>query len=150
MRWVAAETPHSRTDAVTTDRQRASPARGVEDINTIAPPPVRRAHRLDVETPEPNLTPARTISKEVQTTEPIVAHAVPMPAARLTQSLPTPLAPVARDEVVEVSIGAIHVRVDAPQLQTVARPSASPPGPARRATASQARSALSRRALRRI
>jgi hypothetical protein len=147
MRWVAAETPHARTDApLTMDRQLASPDRGVEDLNTIAP----RAHRLDVETPEPNATPARTISKEVKTTEPIVAHAVPMPAARLTPSLPTPVAPVARDEVVEVSIGAIHVRVDAPQVQTVARPSASPPALARRATASQTRSALSRRALRRI
>jgi hypothetical protein len=150
MRWVAAETPHARTDAVTTDRQLASPDRGVDDVNTIAPPPVSRAHRLDVETPEPNATPARTISQEVKTSEPVVAHAVPMPLARLTPSLPTPVAPVARDEVVEVSIGAIHVRVDAPQVQTVARPSASPPAPARRATASQARSALSRRALRRI
>ena len=59
---------------------------------------------------------------------------------------PEPVAPLARDEVVEFSIGAIHVRVDAPAAQTVARPATTP----RAVPAPPPRSALSRRALRRI
>ena len=149
MRWVA-EMPQARTVApMTTERQPSSLEIGVERPVTIASPPVSRAHRLDVETPGPDATPTLQISREVTREEPVVAQAVPMPVARPTP-WPTAKAPVARDEVVEVSIGAIHVRVDAPQVQTIANPAPPPPAPARRAATSEARSALSRRALRRI
>jgi hypothetical protein len=66
-------------------------------------------------------------------------------------SLIVPIPQSPRDEIVEVSIGAIHLRVDAPTPHTVARPAASPPAiTARTANAMPQRSALSRRALRRI
>ncbi|WP_028628091.1 hypothetical protein [Metapseudomonas resinovorans] len=57
----------------------------------------------------------------------------------------------AREETLEISIGAIHLRVEAPSPQTVARPVA-PPARAQQPTtpASSTRSGLSRRALRRF
>jgi len=55
----------------------------------------------------------------------------------------------AHDEVTEISIGAIHLRVDAPAAQTVVH--APAPSPATlRAPAASARLSLARRALRRI
>jgi len=55
-----------------------------------------------------------------------------------------------RDDVVEVSIGSINVRVDAPAAHTVARPATPPPVAPRHAARAGSRSTLSRRALRRI
>ena len=78
------------------------------------------------------------------------------PQRRVSQPatlLPAPVtpAPVPRDETFEISIGAIHLRVEAPTAQTVAR-SPAPPVTAPRAPAlpPSPRSALARRALRRI
>lgn len=102
------------------------------------------------------------------------AAPAPMPDHAPVRPLPTgPLAPIAsvrespddvdrragehperaastRDERVEVTIGAIHLRVEAPAARTVA--SAAPPAPAAGAVPppSTARSALARRSLRRI
>lgn len=59
----------------------------------------------------------------------------------------------ATEEPLAISIGAIHLRVDAPAAQTLARPATPPaPAPAQRpaAPASPSRSGLSRRALRRL
>lgn len=75
------------------------------------------------------------------------------PLARAAEREPTPIAPpTPRDEPVEISIGAIHLRVDAPAAQTVARTPPAPPAAASRAasTPRTERSALARRALRRI
>lgn len=57
----------------------------------------------------------------------------------------------ATEEPLAISIGAIHLRVDAPAAQTQARP-ATPPAPAQRPAAPEcpSRSGLSRRALRRL
>jgi hypothetical protein len=78
----------------------------------------------------------------------IAATALPIRASAVA---PAPLPRLAGDEVVEVSIGAIHVRVDAPPAQTIARPALTPAAGTPGAAATRpARSALSRRALRRI
>lgn len=64
---------------------------------------------------------------------------------------PVTASPSPRDELFEISIGAIHLRVEAPTPQTVARVP-PPPSAAQRAAGPTItpRSALSRRALRRI
>jgi hypothetical protein len=86
------------------------------------------------------------------------ANAVPLPAQVVRMEPPEPdrsaahSAPLA-DEIVEISIGSIHVRVDAPAPQTIARaaPAAVPASPAPSLSERAAgRSALARRALRRI
>lgn len=79
----------------------------------------------------------------------------PIPARPLITSPATlraePAAPASpRDDSVEVSIGAIHVRVDAPPTQTVARTPPAPPSPRAAHAPRPERSTLSRRALRRI
>jgi hypothetical protein len=56
--------------------------------------------------------------------------------------------PATHDETVEISIGAIHLRVDAPPPQTVAQTLAPPPRPP--ADRPPPRSSLTRRALRRL
>jgi hypothetical protein len=150
MKWVAADTPHAIPQIVT-HTEPSSPIGGEENTGTITPAPALHEHRGEVETTRSNVTLERRPIRTREAGDPIDVHAVPKSSARPTPALPTAVLPSARDEVVEVSIGAIHVRVDAPQVQTVTRPAASPPAPARRATAeSTARSALSRRALRRI
>ncbi|WP_166359383.1 hypothetical protein [Pseudomonas akapageensis] len=71
------------------------------------------------------------------------------PAALLTAPI-TP-APVPRDEPIEISIGAIHLRVEAPTAQTQVRSPAAPTtAPRAPAPTTPPRSALARRALRRI
>ena len=81
--------------------------------------------------------------------EPMPVLVLPARSPRVAAAVPP--APFARDEVVEVSIGSIHVRVDAPAAQTVARSAATSPAAARRAaTETSQRGGLSRRALRRI
>lgn len=158
IRWVAAGTPEARPDRAvgpTGDSEPAIPAGrhstfiAHPDISTTA---TMRPHRDEdggkVEsvkrapaTPAPSDVPADVPPrKPVQIQASLVS---PPPAA--------PVAPPAHDEIVEVSIGTIHVRVDAPPAQTVARPAPMPAGSVPGAAASRpARSALSRRALRRI
>ena len=121
MQWVAADTQHARSVAqVVPPRGQSLPAPG-EEAGVIPTTQTLGERGVDI----PPQTPA---------------HATPA----------VPDTPLARDEVVEISIGAIHVRVDAP-AQTIASPAATPPAAARRGTtATPPRSALSRRALRRI
>jgi hypothetical protein len=121
MRWVAADPGRA---AVT-----ATPG--------AAPPAAARAGR------EPPAQGAPRVPGEpVRAGDFLPGFARPVPA-------PAAMAPPAHDELVEISIGTIQVRVDAPSVQTVAPPPA--PGPAAAPPASaHTRSALARRALRRI
>jgi hypothetical protein len=152
MRWVAADAQNVRTPAhVVTP---PDPPLAIGD-HVRAEATDRRPQRLELPTievaPPPTTTtsgPAPSKAVEVR----VPAEVLPVPNRR-TPPAPTlaPQPPLARDEVIEVSIGAINVRVDAPAAQTVARPAAPAPAPVtRRATSPIARSALSRRSLRRI
>ncbi len=97
-----------------------------------------------VATPEPRAAPVQPGAREpAQAPSPVVGAARPG-----TTAPPEPRMPAVRDEIVEVSIGAIHVRVDAPAMHTADWPAPPPAMP--RAAALAPRSALSRRALRRI
>jgi hypothetical protein len=72
------------------------------------------------------------------------------PPARIIGTAPAVsgrVAPTVADETVEISIGAIHVRVDAPVPQALAAPAPAARLPSARSVAG---SALSRRALRRF
>ena len=94
----------------------------------------------------------RDATRVADANEPIRAA----PAARLQATAHEPLESglrASRSDAIEVSIGAIHVRVDAPPAQTVARPAAPPALPIDRAPAASRAphsSRLARRALRRI
>ncbi|MDH4606948.1 hypothetical protein [Pseudomonas sp. BN102] len=79
------------------------------------------------------------VALPIQATEPARRHAEP--EAQVSEA----------EELLEISIGAIHLRVEAPAPQTLARP-ATPAAPAQQpaASASPTRSGLSRRALRRL
>jgi hypothetical protein len=120
LRWIAADTLQKRT-----------PARGAASTTTTAS--LDRVAEANPTPPGARLaSPAQPVVGERQSVQAV--------AAALLH---------ARDEVTEISIGAIHLRVDAPAAQTVAR--AAAPNPATsRAPASSARSSLARRALRRI
>jgi len=138
--WVAAD-PESADEAPalnspTPPRQaprepsvRPEPARAVPDDIDVAPAQARARTE-----PAP---PARVIRFE------------PPEPARATARPATAEAP---DEIVEISIGAIHVRVDAPAPTTAARtlPAAAPSSPRSNSEPVHERSALARRALRRI
>ncbi|MCY1535744.1 hypothetical protein D9M68_711630 [compost metagenome] len=93
------------------------------------------------------------VRAQVQVPMPVPAPETVPPQVAAPATLRTePEAPVAAaQEPLAISIGAIHLRVEAPAAQTVARP-ATPPAPAQRPTApaSPTRSGLSRRALRRL
>lgn len=142
MRWVAADAAAQQIGApvaetqthhreVLTDRE-VDVTSGVQKVEDALP-----FHRVShTENPAPLASPAPT-------TRPVNTTLAMIPAAPLSP------APVARNEIVEVSIGAIHVRVDAPAVQTVG-PQAPAPAPPRATAARPQRSALSRRALRRI
>jgi hypothetical protein len=97
-------------------------------------PPMQAAYRL----------PVTAVETATRASAPVNAA----PPARIVATEPAAsgrVAPVA-DETVEIAIGAIHVRVDAPVLQA----SAAPAAPARMPSERSASSALSRRALRRF
>jgi len=144
MRWVAADVVAQQADAPIVDAQ--VPRHEVithRDVDATA-----RVQKLTDDLPSQRLGHA----------EAAAPPAWPDPTVRLVTTTPAlipapPLspAPVMRDEIFDVSIGAIHVRVDAPPAQTVTRPQPTPPAVTSRAGAtSPRRSALSRRALRRI
>jgi hypothetical protein len=162
MRWVAAGTPQvspvspvspvsslsNLAQAVPRPEPTVRPAYGhSSSLAAPKPPGGDRDGQSEssIEAPSAPAPPTLSLSKVIAAKpQPFRASLVP----------PAPLPPAARpvrDDVVEVSIGAIHVRVDAPPAQTVARPALTPaasaPGAAR---PGPARSALSRRALRRI
>lgn len=158
MRWIAAGSPQAGPDrevgpisdsAPGVPGRRHATSTVHEDIATI---PTKRLHRDDDDGKLTSLngTPATPAPLNV----PAEQSAEKPPAVRASlvpQAPPALVAPPVRDEVVEVSIGAIHVCVDAPPAQTVARPALTPAGRAAGAATSRpARSALSRRALRRI
>ena len=147
MQWVAADTQQVRSVAqVVPPRTQSLPALG-EETSVITTTQALRARGVDVQAQPPRAMPAALAAPDLAARELVTAQARPIRAARPTPATPpVPVAPLARDKVVEVSIGAIHVRVDAPAAQTVARPAATP----RAAAATPPRSALSRRALRRI
>jgi len=120
-----------QTDTIATKKPRREDG-GVESYGQDETRPKRAALGLTVE-------------------ESVAAKPIPIRASLVTPAPLPPLAPPVRDEIVEVSIGAIHVRVDAPPAQTIARPALTPAASPRDAAAARpARSALSRRALRRI
>jgi hypothetical protein len=132
-----ATTGLSRPGSAASARERsASP--GIEEAEIVevdTAPPTQAAHRLPVAAVE---TATRSAS----------APANAAPSARIVgePAASGRVAPAA-DETVEISIGAIHVRVDAPVLQAAAAPAAPARMSSERSTAS---SALSRRALRRF
>jgi hypothetical protein len=156
MRWVAAGTPPAGLPSPLHDvaqgiLRRPEPSPAVhEHTGTSA---TKGLHRDDNDAPsvsqhETYRTPA---TPDLSVEESIAAKPRPIRASLVAPAPPAPPASSVRDEVVEVSIGAIHVRVDAPAAQTVARPALTPAGGAPGAgTSRPARSALSRRALRRI
>ena len=153
MRWVAADT---HVSAVARPDALSFPTIDVGEISSDAPrnePPIVLVMARD---DEDDADAAPTHAIVTTPTAPMVAtpeRAVPttrsmhVPAQARVPSITT--APAPREDVVEVSIGAIHVRVDAPAAQTVISPAATPPGP-RVAHTPPMRSDLSRRALRRI
>jgi hypothetical protein len=156
MRWVAAGTPPVGPPSPLHDvaqgilrRPESSPAVH-EHTGTIA---TKGLHRDDNDASSLSQHEARRIPAplDLSVEESIAAKPLPIRALLVASAPPAPPASSVRDEVVEVSIGAIHVRVDAPPAQTVARPALTPAGGAPGgATSRPARSALSRRALRRI
>jgi hypothetical protein len=104
---------------------------GQAEAARALPDPVRAA------APPAGVPPARPVASRSQP----AARLVETPAARRTErAAPAAGAPL------DVTIGAIHLRVDPPAPQTVAQ--AAPPAPP--AAPSTPRSALSRRSLRRI
>jgi len=152
VRWVAAGPPHVSADSAVGNlaqgvpgQQSMSPA--PEQVNTVATKRRDDDGRLE----SPNRALATHEPLNVPPAEAVAEKPVPIRASLVAPAPVPPVAPSVRNEVVHVSIGAIHVRVDAPQAQTVARP-APPPAVSTRgdATIRPARSALSRRALRRI
>jgi len=145
MQWVAAD---PQQVALVVPPRGRSLAAVAEQTGVIATAQALREGNVG-STAQPPIAMAEHPAAPVDPTarEPIRPPELLIRSARPTLATPpTPVAPFARDEVVEISIGAIHVRVDAPAAQTVARP----PATTTRAAAMPPRSALSRRPLRRI
>src|SRR5690606_31666866 len=141
MRWVAAD-----PQAVT---PRVQAQAGLPETPATGRPP------LDVQRPESPHQPDPMRLPEDQASKTAPRHdslslpvAVPPPA---TPRVEPDAAGREPEEPLEISIGAIHLRVEAPAPQTVARPLA-PPARAQQpaAPAPSTRSGLSRRALRRF
>lgn len=178
MRWVAAGTTQGSLAGEVSPRDPVSAANPVNPDNPVnrldavddstqdVPRYQNSSHSILEQTTaiatkrlERNVEPAMTESLNAAQATPSLrngqadasaaARLLPIRAS-LVPPAPNIAAPV-RDEVVQVSIGTIHVRVDAPVAQTVARPAPTPAASAPRdAGARPERSALSRRALRRI
>lgn len=156
MQWVAADPQHVPAVAKVVPPRGQPPLSRDEGTSVIAPSPVLsrppRDRGVDASAEPLRATVATPPALDLTTHEPFAPPALPIRSARQAAAVPpVPVASSSRDEVVEVSIGAIHVRVDAPSAQTVARPATMSPATGPRAgTATPVRSALSRRALRRI
>lgn len=153
MRWVAADPQqvHNASEVVTPPAP-ASPVGSKVDAGAFTGTQARRNSDADVLPRSATVTSAPMPARDIETPEPSPTQAVARRSARPVPATLLPsLAPVDHDDHVEVSIGAIHVRVDAPAVHTVARPTATPTvGPRPIAAAMTTRSTLSRRALRRI
>ena len=133
LQWVAADPQQPPSDPPAQRRQEAREP-PIDPARAVAMPAA--SSFVHAETRSPSADPlAATPPRPDRFVRPVTAvAAVPAPAER--------------DERVEISIGAIHLRVDAPAAQTVARTPAPPPAAARPAPAPTApRSALSRRTL---
>ncbi len=152
MQWVATDTSQPRRVAqVDPPSEQPVAARGNE-ARVVASMPAHRDHRAEPQAqPQDDATVVAPVP-DTSVREPAAPQAIAIHSIHPAHaSRQMPAVPVDRDEVVEVSIGAIHVRVDAPVAQTIARPAATPPSMARRTpTSPSQRSGLSRRALRRI
>jgi hypothetical protein len=136
MRWVAADAVAQQVGAPEAEaqahRHEVTPHREAASVEL----PAQRVGHTE--------TAARPAFSDPMPRQPVTTTPAMIPAA------PSSPAPPARDGVFEVSIGAIHVRVDAPAVQTVPAPQAPPAAPSRASAARPQRSTLSRRALRRI
>ena len=148
IQWVAAVPPRPMASPAGLPRPRPTPPMLAMDTSTHqmgwpADPPesvaeICPAPRAGAPPPPSIVTPIRVAP--IQPVESIERAAV-----RATAN-----DPAASEEVVEVSIGAIHVRVDAPAVQTVAPPSALAAATRPLTDRAPDRSGLARRALRRI
>ena len=148
MRWVAVDTHNAITSPEIVPMPRPTP-----------PVPAMKvaSHRASaLTTPLVNVEEVRTVPRATtplppKVVTPIRVESIEHPGSidRAAQRATGATRPVPHEEVVEISIGAIHLRVDAPPSQTVAQ---ATPAPASRAMADRApmRSGLARRALRRI
>jgi hypothetical protein len=147
IRWVATgpPTPAATPDDHPPERPTAAPLATAPAIVRRVPPSPSTDSLAPAPSPaQTQPTPRLATPVAVRTSPPIDALARPV--------VPAAMAPRhdAHAEVVEVSIGAIHVRVDAPAVQTRA-PQPPPAAPARPpADRASARSGLARRALRRL
>jgi hypothetical protein len=155
MRWVAAGTPPVSpvpiSDVAHGVPPREPTVRPAEEHTSSLATPRLPGRDDDGPSESPDRVPAPQAPLTLPLSVAIAATPQPFRASLIPPAPLPPAAPSVRDEIVEVSIGAIHVRVDAPPAQTVARPALTPaagaPGAAR---PGPARSGLSRRALRRI
>lgn len=136
MRWVAADPAQRSVDA----EIRAQAPHSTE----LADLPASALDGNGQQAPGASDAPGEAPHTADSTVRLAPAHAAVLARA---DSRPEPT-PAGREEVIEVSIGAIHVRVDAPAEQTQRSP-ASLTAPSA-AVATEPRSTLSRRALRRI
>jgi hypothetical protein len=144
VRWIAEDTSTIGNVPVT---KPSLPTPG-DDARVVTAAPARDGDREPPSIVTQTVVAAKTIARE-----PAPQVRPPVERARADEPPQSPqsqAALTAQDETVEISIGAIHVRVDAPPAQTVARPAATPAANTPRAGALPPRSALSRRALRRI
>jgi hypothetical protein len=160
MRWVAAD-PRQPPHAV-----HEAPLRPPRPLARAPVDGTRPAAQQDTAPdrpqPGPEPRPELVVDRSAETSFPdptplperetrpnVLAWPRPARATAPSSAMP-PTAPLAREDRIEVSIGAIHLRVDAPAAQTVAH-AAPPPAAEPPAGASPfARGALSRRALRRL
>jgi hypothetical protein len=166
MEWVAAGPVRAAAPAAATPAAAPTPSaladRGLPAAvpradRPIQVPPLDRPslHRrpLDpapVDAAEPRARPAPSReAPSITVTAAVAPRADPIPAEPVTQQSAGYAPRVAHDEIIEVSIGAIHLRVDAPAVQM--RPPPASPSPTRASTVSPySRDGLRRRALRRI
>jgi hypothetical protein len=141
MRWVAADpqvpAPRERAQAglLETPETGRSPLDAERPESTHQPNPTRLPDvQATKTTPRPE-----SLSMPVAVTQPATPRVEPEAAGRVPE------------ETLEISIGAIHLRVEAPAPQTLARPVAPPARTQQPAApAPSTRSGLSRRALRRF
>jgi hypothetical protein len=144
MQWVAAGPHDVRTKSPVANEPKPQEATRVRSADAL------RGQRSPARDESPRSHPGREDASSAPgaalpalATRPLF----PQPATLRPES---PAAASPRNDTVEVSIGAIHVRVDAPATQTVARTPPQPPTPRAANAPRPERGALSRRALRRI
>ncbi|PXX69518.1 hypothetical protein SAMN05660489_02918 [Pseudomonas sp. LAMO17WK12:I10] len=148
MHWLAADPLLAPSEPPGTTGQEPLATVDLADQSVIWEPLSRVAS--EPRASRPAQAPTHPVAQSVE-----ALHDAPRDAAAvLVQTAFAPLSsppPSPRDERVDISIGAIHLRVEVPAAQTLARPLPPPAAaPHAGAAASAPRSALARRALRRI